>query len=411
MMRVICRFKLLTIIVLSFFVKSVNAQIYQSMPQYGYTSPRFNMDSTLSIPTVCGVPTLKSNLIKKAAIAFDSCNGKFYQYNPKTFVWSEITSGGTTVDTSNKFVNNIIKVNDSTLRFYKGSNSTNLILSNGRFKNNIVLSGASTNRLGVWTNGQTIPVAGMDLDSAFKVITQSAVAPIYTQPTVSISNPAGNSPGDYEIGSALTVNISYSFSLNDSRGIISGYIYRSSPSAGVLANYPTTSATDYVTSLTTTRQYYNFGSFDSANCKYNNLGQLDCRGNFARPTNKTSSVITYTPYPKRYWGQSDTNNPDSLVIRAGLNGSNGGNELMTSGTRVKSGFSVAVSGTNKYVFYAYPTSYGTLSSIIVGGFESIGAFTRTTVSVTNAVGYTQDYYLYRSNNQFTNTTVTFTSVN
>lgn len=382
------------------------------MPQYGYTGPRFNMDSTLSIPTVCGVPTLKSNLIKKAAIAFDSCNGKFYQYNPKTFAWSEITGGGTT-DTSNKFVNNIVKVNDSTLRVYKGTSSTNLVLSNGRFKNNITLTGAVGSRLGIWsiTNSSvpvTIPVAGMDLDSAFKVITQSAVQPIYTQPTVGISNPAGNGPGDYEIGSALTINVNYSFTLNDSRGIISGYIYRNSPSAGVLANYPTTSATDYVTSLTTTRQYYNFGSFDSANCKLNNLGQLDCRGNFARPTNKTSSIITYTPYPKRYWGQSSTFTPDSLIIRAGLNG---GTELMTSGTRAKSGFSVAVSGTNQYVYYAYPTNYGTLTSIIVGGFESKDAFTRRTVSVTNAVGYTQDYYLYISNNQFTNTTVTFTSVN
>jgi hypothetical protein len=393
---------------------SSKGQIYQSMPQYGYTGPRFNMDSTLSIPTTCGVPTLKSNLIKKAAIAFDSCNGKFYQYNPKTLVWSEI-SGGSATDTSNKFVNNIIKVNDSTLKFFKGSSNTNLVLSNGRFKNNIVLSGASTNRLGVWTNGQTIPVAGMDLDNAFKVITQTAVAPTYNQPTVSISNPVGNSPGNFEIGSALIINIGYSFSLNDSRGIISGYIYRSSPSAGIIANYPTTSATDYVTSLTSTRQYYNFGSFDSANCKPNNLGQLDCRGNFARPTDKTSSTITYTPYPKRYWGQSNTPTPDSLIIRAGLNGSDGGNELMTSGTRAKSGFSVAVSGTNQYVYYAYPTSYGYLTSMFVGGFESINVFKQPdgyprTVSITNAQGYTQNYYLYISSNQYSNTTITFNSV-
>jgi hypothetical protein len=407
-MRVICQFKILTVIVLTFFVMSSKGQIYQQMPQYGYTGPRFNMDSTLSIPTVCGVPTLKSNLIKKAAIAFDSCNNKFYQYNPKTFAWSEITGGGGATDTTNKFVNNIEKVNDSTLKFYKGSSNTNLVLSNGRFKKDIILSGASTNRLGVWTNGQTIPVAGMDLDSAFKVITQIAVAPTYNQPTLSISNPVGNSPGNYEIGSALTINIQWTATLNDSRGIISGYIYRNTPSAGVLTNYPTTNVTDNVTSLTATRQYYNFGSFDSANCKLNNLGQLDCRGNFARPTNKTSSIITYTPYPKRYWGYVNSTSPTSSEIITNLGG---GNELMTDGTRAKSGFSVVVSGTNQYVYYAYPTTYGTLTSIIVGGFESIGAFTRTTVSVTNAVGYTQNYYLYRSNNQFTNTTVTFTSVN
>mgnify|MGYP003341036148 CR=1 FL=1 len=153
-MRVICRFKLLTIIVLSFFVLSVKGQVYQEMPQYGYRANRMVFDSTLSIPTVCGVPTLKSNILKKAAIAFDSCNGVFYQYNPKTLAWSQITGGGgggsidTTslsnrinlklnisdtstmlskylrkIDTTNKFVNNITRTpGKDSIIFYVGSN-------------------------------------------------------------------------------------------------------------------------------------------------------------------------------------------------------------------------------------------------------------------------------------------------
>jgi hypothetical protein len=75
----------------------VNAQVYQEMPQYGYRANRMAFDSTLQIPTVCGVPTLKSvvKANKNGAIAFDSCNNKLYQYNPKTLTWSEV-SGGTT---------------------------------------------------------------------------------------------------------------------------------------------------------------------------------------------------------------------------------------------------------------------------------------------------------------------------
>ena len=129
------------------------------MPQYGYSGPRFNMDSTLSIPTVCGVPTLKSNLTKKAAIAFDSCNNRFYQYNPKTLTWSQISGGGggstdTTslsnridlklnisdtasmlspylrkIDTTNKFVSSVSKLNDSTIRVIKGSTTTDITLT------------------------------------------------------------------------------------------------------------------------------------------------------------------------------------------------------------------------------------------------------------------------------------------
>lgn len=74
------------------------AQVYQEMPQYGYRANRMSFDSTLQIPTTCGVPALKSvvNVSKKAAIAFDSCNNKFYKYNPKTLTWSEVSGGGTT---------------------------------------------------------------------------------------------------------------------------------------------------------------------------------------------------------------------------------------------------------------------------------------------------------------------------
>jgi hypothetical protein len=71
-------------------------QVYQEMPQYGYRANRMAFDSTLQIPTFCGVPTLKSvvKANKNGAIAFDSCNNKLYQYNPKTLTWTEISGGG-----------------------------------------------------------------------------------------------------------------------------------------------------------------------------------------------------------------------------------------------------------------------------------------------------------------------------
>lgn len=70
-------------------------QVYQLMPQYGYEVKRMSFDSTLQIPTTCGVPTLKSVYnVKRGAIAFDSCNNRFYTYNPKTATWSYLGSGG-----------------------------------------------------------------------------------------------------------------------------------------------------------------------------------------------------------------------------------------------------------------------------------------------------------------------------
>ena len=70
------------------------------MPQYGYSAPRMNFDSTLTIPTFNGVPTLKSNITRKGALAIDSTNGRFYFYNPKTLVWDTIRGGGTSGDTA-----------------------------------------------------------------------------------------------------------------------------------------------------------------------------------------------------------------------------------------------------------------------------------------------------------------------
>jgi hypothetical protein len=118
----------LILFLLVFVSAKVSAQVYQEMPQYGYRANRMAFDSTLQIPTVCGVPTLKSNVTKKSAIAFDSCNNKLYRYNPKTLTWAEVSGGsGTTpglqdvLNTNETSYNKSIYLYDSTNgNTYKG---------------------------------------------------------------------------------------------------------------------------------------------------------------------------------------------------------------------------------------------------------------------------------------------------
>jgi hypothetical protein len=136
----------LLIIFLLFALKS-NGQVYQAMTQYGYDVKRMNFDSTLQIPTVCGVPTLKSVVgVKKAAIAFDSCNKRFYFYNPKLLAWDTIKGGagnGSTdttslsnrinlklniTDTANKWVGSVTGLNDSTIRVVKDGTTTDIVI-------------------------------------------------------------------------------------------------------------------------------------------------------------------------------------------------------------------------------------------------------------------------------------------
>jgi hypothetical protein len=85
-------------------------------------------DSTLQIPTVCGVPTLKSivKTNKSGAIAYDSCNARFYAYNPKTLTWTAITGGGSTDTTSlsnriNLKIDSLKRSNDSVYAFINGA--------------------------------------------------------------------------------------------------------------------------------------------------------------------------------------------------------------------------------------------------------------------------------------------------
>jgi hypothetical protein len=101
-------------------------QVYQEMPQYGYRANRMAFDSTLQIPTFCGVPTLRSvvKANKNGAIAFDSCNNKLYQYNPKTLAWAEISGGGgPSIDTTNQFVKRLTRTEGKdSIIYFVGAN-------------------------------------------------------------------------------------------------------------------------------------------------------------------------------------------------------------------------------------------------------------------------------------------------
>lgn len=112
-----------------------------------------------------------------------------------------------------------------------------------------------------------------------------------------------------------------------------------------------------------------------------------------------TATTTDTWLPRAYWGRTSTNVPDNAIILAVAGG---GNVLSNSRSQT---FTVSASGSN-YIYFAYPASEGALTSITVGGFQSIGAFTQNTVSLTNASGYIQSYYVYVSNNTFSATSPT-----
>jgi len=139
----------LLIILLVFCFQSAISQLYQSMPQYGYGPvKRMDFDSSLTIPTTCGVPSLRTYITKKAAIAYDSCNKRLYYYDPKLMAWDTIKGGGgSSVDTTslsnriNNKVDSIKRSNDSVyyykngIKFFSFRDSS----QNGRWGNDTAL--------------------------------------------------------------------------------------------------------------------------------------------------------------------------------------------------------------------------------------------------------------------------------
>lgn len=171
------------------------AQVYQEMPQYGYRANRMSFDSTLQIPTTCGVPTLKSvvNVSKKAAIAFDSCNNKFYQYNPKTLTWSEIAGGGGSTDTtslSNRINTKIDSLKRQTDSVFAQKNGSWIFQYNGF----VPYTGATTD-VDLDThilNAQAIGVKGTNGNGHIDLKHQSSDATATGQTTALFANSNGD---------------------------------------------------------------------------------------------------------------------------------------------------------------------------------------------------------------------------
>ena len=117
--------------------------------------------------------------------------------------------------------------------------------------------------------------------------------------------------------------------------------------------------------------------------------------------NKTAtSTVNYNFYANNYWGASLIVNPDTTTVLA----MGGGNKVFATNRVYAPTVNVPSGGTYYYVYYAYPSSYGALTSIKdQAGNQIIDAFTQTTLTFNNASGYRQSYYVYTSNNSYLST--------
>jgi len=108
-------------------------------------------------------------------------------------------------------------------------------------------------------------------------------------------------------------------------------------------------------------------------------------------TDTPTSTQTVTFGNKRFWGVSTT---ASGYVEADVEGL-ASSELATA--RTKSSFTTTA-GSGEYVLFAYPTREGTATFTDNDSGFAFAMESPETVSVTNASGYTENYYVYRSTN-------------
>ena len=86
--------------------------------------------------------------------------------------------------------------------------------------------------------------------------------------------------------------------------------------------------------------------------------------------------------------------------------SSGGTGLYTNSDLTKlvantASRSVALNGSNEFIYFAYPSSFGDLSTILDGnGFNVTSSFTKNVSNVTStgkALDWTEEYNIYKTN--------------
>lgn len=115
-------------------------------------------------------------------------------------------------------------------------------------------------------------------------------------------------------------------------------------------------------------------------------------------TTTASRTVTFSN--RIYYGTSSNDTINESTIKSLTN-------TLGSKSRTISGITAT---TEEYYIYAYPTSLGTLTSIIQDGATPVlTAFTQSTLTITNGASASINLYVYRSNNKgaFTNVSLQF----
>jgi len=182
----------------------------------------------------------------------------------------------------------------------------------------------------------------------------------------------------FEVGTNNNININGTTTANDETIFSNGTLKRDGIDIYLFGSNLSFSTTDNFSP--TTQQTINYRAYQ------------DVGNNGNSTTIQSNNIQVNSVYTFLYGVSSANLESGGTAIYTALN------KLV----QLKSNKTVVLNGTNGYIYFAYPSSYGNLTSILdQNGFEQITAFTKYTATVTS-VGlpnnYSVTYYIYKLNN-------------
>lgn len=255
-----------------------------------------------------------------------------------------------------------------------------LDLLSPRLQSNLGIS-VEAGKVGGAANGVTL-TEGTSLESVLRTILREAVPPTYLAPTLLLESSV--SQLDQEIGTIMSPALSNVFTQRDGGIAVTRFLTKNGSQISTTFPY-----IDSSIQLIAAVAYQAFTTYGQGACKNDSLGQQNCSGRI-QPGTVSSNIITYNAWRKAFWGVPVSAVTNSSGVRA----------LSNSSLRpvVGSTFTINIPAGSQRVVFAYPASLQDVSSVKYrefGNCEIKSIFTKTTVSVEGASGYTAiDYKVF-----------------
>lgn len=292
-------------------------------------------------------------------------------YGNKTDIDTAITA--TTIDEGD-----IIFTKDTNeIAFVKPDKS--VMYPKDRTSKDYTLNGTS---LGALQNGEKIP-EGTSIDDLLNMITQKAIAPTYTQPTVTLAKSgSGTAAGSYEAGTSITPILTATFNKNDAGDLTKLAILKGSSEVGSDTSSPYTYTGEAIVLGDETITFKAQATYGDGPVKNNNLGKPDATGQIKAGT-KDSSTLSFQSQRNLFWGTGVGELPtlNSETIRG----------LANKKLNPTQGYSwnIPISVGQQYVIFAYRATLRDVNQVMYVETNDTGmasSFTKTTVQVADARG-------------------------